>query len=293
VVFDEQCGNTNLRGCGGTLGVGGPRFSSQTNLGDDGTVYYDITSGGVAVSGDATCLSPEDYILLLTHEITHALGFGHISAADGPANINPLCCNDILELDRECVNAVYEPSVALPVELISFSGEAQSGNTALSWSTASETNNAGFDVQRSHDGTQFETLSFVNGMGTTNEVHNYTLIDYNPRSGTNYYRLVQQDFDGAETASEVIAINHAASSAESVRVVPNPVGAMQRLQLVGLSDDTVEIRLIDAAGRNVYSASHLSAGGRVSFEVPNVAQGLYYLETIGDGALHTELLSIK
>ena len=72
------------------------------------------------------------------------------------------------------------------------------GQSLLTWQTASELNNAGFEVERSADAKQWEVLGFVNGHGTTMEANDYKYLDAQPMRGMNYYRLSQTDFDGNE-----------------------------------------------------------------------------------------------
>jgi hypothetical protein len=88
----------------------------------------------------------------------------------------------------------------VPVELLSFTASVKSNSVALYWSTASETNNRGFEIQRAADdgnnNFEWKTIGFVDGKGTISEKSNYSFSDGNPLFGTSYYRLKQIDFDG-------------------------------------------------------------------------------------------------
>jgi hypothetical protein len=75
------------------------------------------------------------------------------------------------------------------VELTSSSGETTSKGKHLHWQTASEENNKGFDIERSIDGKNWETIDFVQGNGTTLMTQDYTYIDKNPVNENSYYRL--------------------------------------------------------------------------------------------------------
>ncbi len=94
----------------------------------------------------------------------------------------------------------------IPVELISFSVSVKANSIALFWSTASEMNNHGFEIQRaSADGSnnfEWTAIGFVNGNGTTTEKNNYSFIDRSPLTGTSYYRLKQIDLDGTSRIFE-------------------------------------------------------------------------------------------
>ena len=102
-------------------------------------------------------------------------------------------------------------SLSIPVELISFQANAESGKVKLSWSTATETNNRGFEIernQRSDIGSQlnWEIIGFVEGKGTTTESHNYYFVDKNITAGKYAYRLKQINLDGTFGYSDVIEV---------------------------------------------------------------------------------------
>jgi hypothetical protein len=110
----------------------------------------------------------------------------------------------------------------LPVTLTSFGAAPQGTGVAVSWATASEQHNAGFEVQRSADGTSFTTLATVAGMGTTQNAHMYSYFDAAPLRTTSYYRLKQFDTDGPFAYSPVVAVQAAATSTAALSIYPNP-----------------------------------------------------------------------
>jgi len=99
----------------------------------------------------------------------------------------------------------------LPVDLSSFSGSLSEDNILLSWTTENEENNAGFEIEYSYDGNRFEKIGMVLGAGDSESTRSYTFMDKGIRnralSNTAYYRLVQIDFDGTKTYTEVLAID--------------------------------------------------------------------------------------
>ncbi|MBI2271921.1 MAG: T9SS type A sorting domain-containing protein [Bacteroidetes bacterium] len=99
-------------------------------------------------------------------------------------------------------------STILPIELLNFSASLQPGKTVLAeWKTASETNNDYFTVERSRDGINFETITIIDGLGNSSQIHNYSAFDYYPLEGISYYRLKQTDFDGKYSFSDLKAVN--------------------------------------------------------------------------------------
>lgn len=98
----------------------------------------------------------------------------------------------------------FTPQV-VPVEFTSFTGAFVGNDVELKWTTATELNNRGFEVQRSANGSLFATIAFVEGHGTTTQAQNYSFIDKNIESRVNYsYRLKQIDFDGTYDFSKVV-----------------------------------------------------------------------------------------
>jgi len=110
----------------------------------------------------------------------------------------------------------------LPVTLTSFGAAPQGLGVAVNWATASEQRNAGFEVQRSADGTSFTTLATVAGVGTTQNAHTYSYFDAAPLRATAYYRLKQLDTDGAFAYSPVVAVQATATSTAALSIYPNP-----------------------------------------------------------------------
>ena len=117
------------------------------------------------------------------------------------------------------VNGTVQP---LPVTLVSFGAAPQGTGVAVSWATASEQHNAGFEVQRSADGTTYATLASVAGMGTTQSAHTYSYFDAAPLRTTSYYRLKQLDLDGTFAYSPVVAVQAVATSPAALSIYPNP-----------------------------------------------------------------------
>lgn len=108
----------------------------------------------------------------------------------------------------------------LPVNLISFSGKASSEGNILSWTTAVEVNNEGFEVESSQNGVTFEKIGFVAGKGTMAARVDYQFVDKQPLANA-YYRLKQLDLDHSYAFSKTINVKN--ESGIRVIVYPNPV----------------------------------------------------------------------
>ena len=112
-------------------------------------------------------------------------------------------------------------SIALPVNLIYFTGKNVNKTNVLKWATANERNNYGFDVERSTDGQNFSSIGFVRGAGSSSSTQNYTFEDSQVEKGTTYYRLKQIDTDNRFEYSTIIALQ--ANGKTKVKIYPTLV----------------------------------------------------------------------
>lgn len=151
------------------------------------------------------------------------------------------------ELDCHCV-----PS--LPVTLLDFSANVRENLVLLTWQTASEINNAGFEVQRSEEGTQqFEKIGWLNGHGDSQETLTYEWEDATVEKGTTYYyRLMQVDFDGKKTFSEVVSAKLGDVDQITFNLLPNPAKDLVTVQIKGADLENMGLEVIDSNGKIVY-----------------------------------------
>lgn len=109
--------------------------------------------------------------------------------------------------------------VTLPVTLTSFNVKKQQANVLLNWTTNSEVNNAYFEVSRSADGGEFNSIGHVKGAGNSSAVNNYSFMDRYPVEGVNFYKLRQVDYDGASKYSDIKTVNIDFIEAGTLKVV--------------------------------------------------------------------------
>jgi photosystem II stability/assembly factor-like uncharacterized protein len=168
----------------------------------------------------------------------------------------------------------------IPVELVSFNADVWSGNVTLSWSTASEVNNFGFEVQRSIDNTDFLTIGFVNGYGTTTELNDYTYTDQNVTPGKYYYRLKQVDFDGTFEYSNIVEAEVVGPVDFSLNQnYPNPFNPSTVISFSIPVSDYVTIKIYDMLGNEVgvIVNEELPAGTHTAeFEIEGISSGTYF-----------------
>jgi hypothetical protein len=139
--------------------------------------------------------------------------------------------------------------IPLPVELLTFMATNELNAVKLDWTTASETDNDYFSVERSLDGEFWSEIGQVKGSGTTTSVTAYTFTDHHPVVGYQYYRLMQVDFDGEFEYSKVILVLRNGDSSFTLDVYPVPLTS-EELFLATDGDAVItDLTLVDATGK--------------------------------------------
>ena len=148
----------------------------------------------------------------------------------------------------------YNDTTYIPVELNSFIANVNENNVILNWSTSSELNNRGFEIERSNDKTNWEMIMFINGNGTTTEINKYTFTDNlcGNNSQNLYYRLKQIDFDGTFEYSKIIEIAIETPSTFLLsQNYPNPYNPETNIDYRIPEETFVNITLYDITGRKI------------------------------------------
>jgi hypothetical protein len=166
----------------------------------------------------------------------------------------------------------------LPVKLLNFRAQADGGKADLSWSTSMESNNRGFMVEKSRDGSDFTALSWVPTQadgGNSTLPLDYTAVDAAPYSGVTYYRIAQTDLDGNKSYSQVVAVHFDGTG--TITVYPNP--SRGTLWVSGLDGNlqTVGITLYDLSGKPVFQANAAVQGGVLRLDT-RLNNGVYVVK---------------
>jgi len=174
----------------------------------------------------------------------------------------------------------------LPVELISFSGERNNENVSLYWTTASETNNDFFEIQRSVNSVDFYATSKVQGAGNSNKKINYYYTELNDDSKLYYYRLKQVDFDGKYSFSNIIAI--AGNSTKNITVYPNP--SFGNITIRNIEPFQV-ISIINSSGQILQQL--VSTSENLNLNLGKWGNGIYYISIQGGNNVKTQRVIIQ
>jgi hypothetical protein len=189
----------------------------------------------------------------------------------------------------------------VPVEMLTLTASVRNSKVQLLWSTASELNNRGFEIERSvNDYDNFVTVGFVDGKGSSTEINYYSFIDNPQLSGVNqlYYRLKQVDFDGTYSYSDIVNVSYDVP-AEFVlsQNFPNPFNPSTRISYFVPEESFVSIKVYDFLGKEVttlVNETKPTGSYELSFEASNLPSGTYFYKMIADGySITNKMLLLK
>ena len=172
----------------------------------------------------------------------------------------------------------------VPVEFISFSAAGNDGKVSLTWSTATETNNKGFQVERKDNFSgKWNSLGFVNGSGTSTERSAYAFKDQNPAAGINYYRLKQIDLNGSFSYSNIVDFNVTPLNFVLKQNYPNPFNPATTIEYYIPVQGNVSLKVYDITGKEAASLvnENQKAGQHsVQFDATGLASGVYIYKLV-------------
>ena len=185
----------------------------------------------------------------------------------------------------------------LPVELSSFTSVIHKNNVTLNWTTSSENNNAGFDIERSSSTGQWTKVGFVAGMGNSVTTNDYSFSDKGINSGVYNYRLKQTDFNGNfeyfNLSNEVII--GVPSVFNLSQNYPNPFNPSTKIDFDLPDDGNVSIVLYDMTGKQVATlVNEVKTAGyySVQFNGVNLSSGIYIYAIRANGFSSTKKMML-
>ncbi len=183
--------------------------------------------------------------------------------------------------------AVFSCESALPVGLISFRATPAEGAVQLDWATASEFENAGFELQRSAAPAEgFEKIAFLEGKDIAAQGSKYQFTDRTVSAGQAwYYRLRQLDFDGTESYSPIATATLPAEA--RLLLQPNPAGDFVDIKMTGNEAAEMEILLLDLRGKALFSAR---AQGGLGLDLTGFPAGVYVVKVAAGARFFVEKL---
>ncbi len=263
--------------------AGGALVNVADGLAFDGTEDFSGT-------GEYSDLAVGDWQIIFKYVPDGRLGFLNFTVTDDGNSASP----DSISVTRFGLQDTADTdgiiagdcgslnNTTLPIELAFFEAQALGTQVILNWSTASETENLGFDIQRSLDAVNFESVGWQEGQGDSQHEVKYQFVDETAIAGlTYYYRLVNRDRNGGGATSSLRSASLAGQKALSIsEVYPNPVfGDQAQLQVVSERRGEMQWSLYDGRGQVVeQQVMDLEKGVQLlNLELSARPSGHYYL----------------
>jgi hypothetical protein len=188
------------------------------------------------------------------------------------------------------VHSVNPGNVPLPVTVTNFSGRKMSTSDLLEWTTASEQNNAYFNLQHGTDGINFTTIAKVNSQapnGNSSSVLNYSFENTNPQLGHNYYRLEQVDIDNQSTMNAKVVDIIWGTNGSTVSIYPNPTQDVINIDLYTTKVQNTTVKVLDMSGRIVKQIQGRCEAGmnKLSISLSEISSGVYTVQVFDNDKL--------
>ena len=188
--------------------------------------------------------------------------------------------------DEIALDNITFSNAILPVEMSYFRAAAQADEVNLTWETSMELNNDYFLVEHSTNGNEFEIIGEVAGSGTTNRSVEYGFTHENAPIGSNYYRLVQTDYDGTESVSNTVSVI-VRKATGAAALLPTLTTDQATLSFVTPLPHTLRVDLIDLNGRSVQQRIAAEGDTETSFDLSALSSGLYLVRYRLNGEMQT------
>ncbi len=253
------------------------------------TVLYQYTGRGATDSVAAVAVVDTGYIAIT--QFLDPRYFTGVTEANG--NFQEV----LLELLLYAVaNGGSFPGI-IPVELTSFAASSVGSKVNLSWTTATELNNRGFEVERSLNNSDWQKIGFVQGYGTTTESKYYSYADSKLSNGHYFYRLKQVDFNGTFEYSPVVEVDVEIPAQFALHQnYPNPFNPVTKINFSLAVDSKVILKIFDILGQEVITLvnGNLTAGNQgVDFNGAGLNSGVYMYKLEATGIDGSTFSSVK
>ncbi len=252
-------------------------------------VWNNSAEDSIAIIADSTTQAPAAAYQFLT--TSSASGWLPVDQFWVDPNQNPLEINLFL---FPYVSNTINGCSTLPVSILNFKGSINDNKALLTWSTAAEFNNKGFEIERSKDGKIFTTIGFVKGTGTTTQRKDYAYTDValnEVGATTGYYRLKQVDLDGKASYSNVIPLS--LKNILEWKLYPNPIKDKLTVELNLTTDTKVNIQVISKDGRmllNVDKGMMPQGQQQLTFNMQKISSGSYFVRVKAGDKYYTQTI---
>ncbi len=239
------------------------------------TISANVTGGGEGttyeVSGIFNGVVSEGEIFVVG-DVANGVWSLSATAVGGGSCVTAASVQDVIECDKNVV------------EWLSFDGEVSVSGNLLSWATGNEINNEYFAIERSSNGLDFDVIGVEEGAGNSEDVLTYRFIDRNAPSGISYYRIIQYDFDGQSTATNIVSLTRGERNFAIDGIMPVPAVSYVELSFTAITTQNIDLVLYDFTGREMLKSTLDANEGGNNFviDVTTIPNGIYLL-SLNDG----------
>uniref|UniRef100_A0A7V2ZKE8 T9SS type A sorting domain-containing protein n=1 Tax=Ignavibacterium album TaxID=591197 RepID=A0A7V2ZKE8_9BACT len=258
--------------------VSWPGFSQQT-------VTWDVANTNIAPVNCASVnilLSVDGgqtYAYVLASNTSND-GSEIVTLPDHPTNTARIKVEAVGNVFFDISNVNFTITAAIPVELVSFTATSTEEGVVLNWITATETNNAGFTIERGTDSENFSEIGFIGGKGTTTEPTVYSYLDNSAKYGTYFYRLRQTDYDGTFKYLNVVSVNvELPNKFVLEQNYPNPFNPSTVISWQAPVSSYQTLKIYDILGNEVATLVNEykeSGSYTIEFNASDLPSGIYY-----------------
>jgi len=279
------------------------QFSPNNNTTTYGVIVGDIelapaSSNALSMNGPATSAvaSPNNFSLSGAPAGTsYAWSFSGSANHSTSASATPTAISwssmgtktvSVSVSNSVCTMATYSQSITisaiLPVQFVSFTGEMKAGDALLTWTTENEMNARHFVIERSANGSDFDSIGVIAASNNVS-VNVYYFTDKDPVNGNNYYRLRNVDLDGKASYSKLVVLaNNNTVTNGQMKIFPNPAQTVLNVEIAGTTGSEVRIQVFTLSGILMMEKQQsLSAGNnQQSLGITSLKSGHYFLKVI-------------
>ncbi|MFY8020862.1 MAG: T9SS type A sorting domain-containing protein [Bacteroidia bacterium] len=230
------------------------------------------------VNGDSSLANtPESFPNPLQRSCTVSNGVGGFNRTYTRTSSNPVNLYFVFD---SC-------TTALPVELIHFTAQVENEQIILYWQTAWEQNNKGFWVEASENGSEFETIGFVEGKGNSNQLNSYSFLTRN-NYNFDFFRLKQEDSDGGVQYSNIISAKNK-DSEMFLSNIENPI--KNNINLNFKQSGKFHVLIADLMGHVIYENNLTTQeSNHYLIQLESLKQGVYLLNISNETETYTQKL---
>jgi len=260
----------------------------------DGRIKPDLMAMGSSVFV-ARSISPTSYGLSSGTSFSCPLLAGAVALIlSAHPNLTPM---EILDILRQTASQSNSPDnlmgwgiintldainlIPVPVELTSFNGSFFDGVVKLNWTTSTESNNYGFEIQKRYENSTFERIGFVEGNGSTSNRIQYSFLDGNLLTGRVFYRLKQIDFNGSfEYSNEIMVEIPELNDFQLFQNYPNPFNPATTIKYSVSKQSKIKIALYDVIGNELkilFDGIQQAGIHQIDLNASNLSSGVYFI----------------